>query len=201
MQFMFFLILFFSWWLLLLLGAVESKCILICESLLWNMSCFNKIQLHWIVLGPMVKEERREPRPCDQRTSLYLLQYEGLSKYDYTRGDCSRYVQHMLYQTARLEWQYDVKLVSLICVVVDCEISVSLILKHIIGHDPEPVSFSPTLTICFHKIHLNVILKFPVWWYKDVHSAWSLPYYSGMKCLMSENIEQIFTKFRCCAWN
>ena len=107
------------------------------------MSCFNKIQLHWIVLGPKVKEEKRQPRPCDQKTSLYLLQYEGLSKYEYTYDQCSRYVQHMLYQTARLEWQEVVKLVSLICVVVDFEISVSLILKHIIGHDTELVSFSP----------------------------------------------------------
>ena len=104
--------LIFSLWCLFL-GAVELNCILICESLSWNMSWFNKIQPHWIVLGPKVTE-KREPRPCDQKTSLYLLQYEGVSKYEYTRDDCSRYVQHMLYQTASLEWQEDMKLLSLI---------------------------------------------------------------------------------------
>ena len=89
------------------------------------------------------------------------------------------------------------KLVSLIRVVADSEISVSLILKHIIGHDPELVSFShPILTACFHKIHLNVILPFPVCWYEDMHGAWPLPHYSRMKCLVSENVEQIFGKFK-----
>ncbi|PNF16359.1 hypothetical protein B7P43_G10508 [Cryptotermes secundus] len=41
--------------------------------------------------GPREKEEvTLVPLPCDQKTSLYLLQYEGLQKYKYTSDDCSR---------------------------------------------------------------------------------------------------------------
>lgn len=43
-----------------------------------------------VIEGPKAKEEKSEPRPCDLKTSLYLLQYEGLSNYDYTYDHCSR---------------------------------------------------------------------------------------------------------------
>jgi hypothetical protein len=43
--------------------------------------------------GPKEKEEATlVPQPCDQKTSLYLLQYEGLKKYEYTSDECSRYI-------------------------------------------------------------------------------------------------------------